>query len=244
MKKILVINKVWYLCPTSWEEITLRQQLKVNADALLIQNDAFKKISILSGYAGIPVDVLKRIPIAELTELFKSIDFVNTSMPIQQITEIVFKDEIYYVSQNLLEIEFQDFISIENIVQANSGNTYNALPVIIAIMAKKKRKDGTLETIDDYDIMQRAEMFKDLPLTTINSISVFFYNYANGLQIATASSSIMEKGVEMRIKEVENILKQSDGKGWLTRCANGIFRYWLKLIKLRQTKHSTSTQAK
>lgn len=243
MKKITIRGKQ-YQCPENWDEVTLKQQIKVSSDAEKISNDSLKRIAILSGYANIPLSELKQIPISELTDVFKHIAFVNQPIPNQPLHFFEFKTKKYYVGQNLLEMQFQDFISIENVLTDYSGNTYLALPTIIAIMAKQMKDDGILETIDDYDVRKRSIEFQDLPIGIANGLSVFFYQSVSTSQILTGLFSNPEMLVEMKISEAEDTLKQLAGRGLLTRCAIGILRYCLKYIRRRQTLLFTSTPQK
>ncbi len=243
MKKIKIDN-VEYSCPTSWDDVTLKQQIQVSKVSDSIENESLKKIAILSGYANIPYEVLKKTKLSELNDLFKHIKFINKPLPTTPITDFEFRGEHFYVGQVLIEIEFQDYISIENILQQYKDNTYEALPTVIAVMAKRKKADGSFESLDDYDVVDRAKQFENLPLTTANRMSVFFYNNEKLSQIALKLYSNPSLLVEMRINEVLNILKQSDGKGWLTKCAYGILRIYIKFIRRKLLKHFTSTQVK
>ena len=242
MKKIK-LNGNTYECPTSWDSITLKQQIKVSADSSEIKIEKLKKFAVLSGYAGIPIDVLKTAKLSDLSELFKAIDFINEPIPSKPITEFDFKANHYYCGQNLIDMQFQDFISIENILQEYSGNTYTALPTILAIMCKRK-KDGILETIDDYDIPKRAEIFLDLPITIAYQLQVFFSASENlfGKTIPLSLKIETQEAIaKKQIEEIKSMLQVLDGKAWLTRCASGVLRYCLRYTKRHVDKHCTST---
>jgi len=244
MKEIKLNNKK-YKVPENWNEVTLRMQMKVTEDTEKISIDELKKFAILSGYAGIPMDELKRAKLNDLQELFKAIGFVNKPLPEEAIIEFDFNGSHYYCGQNLVDMEFQDFISIENAIEAQSGNTYNALPLILAIMSKKKKDNGVFESIDDYDIRKRGEEFIDLPLPIAHQLSLFFYHstaiFSNLFQLYLKpenQKAIMQK----QIDTVESMLKELGGRGWLTRCVTGILRISLKYIRRQLDKHYTSTQ--
>jgi len=243
--KQIELNGKKYRVPENWNEVTLAMQIKVSQDTDKISIEGLKKFAILSGYAGIPIDIIKKANLAELTQLFKSIEFINNDIEDKPIIEFDFNGKHYYCGQNLVDMEFQDFISIENTITEYSGNTYAALPVILAIMCKQKRENGILESIDDYDVKQRAKEFESLPITTAHNLSLFFSNSVKLLSetIPSFLNPEVEKVViQNQINEIEIMLKELAGKGWLTRCASGILRYSLKYIKRQQRKHYTSTQ--
>lgn len=244
MKEIILNNKK-YIIPEKWDEVTLKQQMKVSKDDAAITIPELKKFSILSGYAGIPLTELKKAKLTDLTELFKSIAFINEDIPTKPIIEFDFNGKHYYAGQNLAEMEFQDFVSIENIIHEHSGNTYNALPTILAIMCKQKKANGVLESIDDYDVLQRAKEFEDLPMVTAHNLSLFFSTSVNLFSKVIPSflnPEVEKQVVEKKIQNIESTLKELDGKGLLTRFVSGILRYCLKFIKRQHNKRYTSTQ--
>lgn len=243
--KTIELNGKKYSVPESWQEVTLAMQMKVSEDTDKITIPELKKFAILSGYAGIPIDELKHAKLTDLTALFKAIKFINEDIPNKAIIEFDFNDKHYYCGQNLIDMQFQDFISIENIITEYSGNTYNALPTILAIMCKQKKENGILESIDDYDVLKRSIEFQNLPITIANNLSLFFSNseILFSKTIPLFLNPKVEKALmEKKISEAENTLKELDGKGWLTRCASGILRYYLRYIRRQLRKHYTSIQ--
>jgi len=243
--KTIELNGKKYIIPEKWDEVSLKMQIKVSDDTEKITIDELKKFAILSGYANIPVDILKHAKITDLTQLFKSIAFINTPIPEKPIIEFDFNNKHYFVGQNLVDMEFQDFVSIENIIHEYSGRTQQALPVILAIMSKQKKANGILESIDDYNVMERAKEFELLPITIAHNLSLFFSNsvmlFSKAIPLFL-NPEVEKVAVQRKIDEVENMLKQLGGKGLLTRCATGILRYCLKSIKRQQHKHFTSIQ--
>lgn len=244
--KTIELNNKKYQVPTDWNEVTLRMQMKVSADSDAITIPELKKLAILSGYASIDIDELKHAKLSDLTELFNTMKFINEPIPAQPIIEFEFNGSHYYCGQHIAETEFQDFMSIHTVVEENSGNTYQALPTILAIMCKKKKANGILESLDDYDVRARAEEFLDLPITIAQSLQLFFSivgeQYSNAI-LLSSNPELIRLATQSRIDEVENMLKKLGGKGLLTRCAIGILRFYLKSIKRQLNKHFISTPA-
>jgi len=244
MRSIELNNKK-YIIPEKWSEVTLRMQMKVSADTEKISIEELKKYAILSGYAGIPVEELKHANISNLNEMFKALKFLNTEITTEPIIEFDFNGKHYYCGQNLVDMEFQDFISIENLLTEYSGHTYDALPTILAIMCKQKKANGVLESIDDYNVQERAKEFMDLPITIAQSLSLFFSTseimFSNSIQLFSNPESLKEI-MEKQIEEAMNTLKQLGGKGLLTRWLAGILRWYLKYIRRQLRKHYTSIQ--
>lgn len=241
MKKI-TINGKQYDCPTGWHEITLSLQLQVSRDADKIENESLKKLAILSGYANIPLAELKRCKMDELPALFENISFISQPIPDKPMNEFDFKGHHYYVGQNLAEMEFQDYISLENALEMFSGHTYNAMPTILGIMCKQKLPNGLLETLDDYNLDERTAEFYSLPISIANGLALFFYNSVNLYKNLSQSFSNPEELMIQAINSLDNMQKPQAGRGLLTRCVNGIYRFFIKYIKRKLIKHYISTQ--
>jgi len=242
--KTISLNGKQYDCPQRWEDVTLKQQMQVSVDVQKIVIEELKRFAILSGYCNIPIDELRHAKLQEVQKVFENMAFVNTPLPEKPLMEFDFKDSHYYCGQNLVEMEFQDFISIENTLQDYSGNTQLALPTILAIMCKRMKPNGLLESIDDYDINKRSFEFMELPVTTAHQLSLFFSLNEKLFSQLIPSFSIQQNQeaiLQKQIEEVESTLKELDGKGWLMRCVTGILRYSLKYTKRLLDKHSTST---
>jgi hypothetical protein len=243
--KQIELNGKKYTIPTKWEEVTLKMQMKVTEDTEKIVLEDMKKFAILSGYAGIPIDELKKAKLTDIIKLFENVEFIAKPLPDTPILEFDFNGKHYYCGQNLVDMEFQDFISIENVIESYSGNTQNALPTILAIMCKQRKANGVFESIDDYDIMARAKEFENLPITIAHSLSLFFSRsvvlFSNLFQ-SFSKPETQKEVIVKQIESVENTLKKLAGKELLTRCATGIFRIYLKYIRRLVHKHFTSIQ--
>ena len=239
MRTITIEDKK-YSIPQSWDDITLEKQIQVTDYMNTFTNQRIKSIAMLAGYCDIPLQVVKHMKLTEANKLAKQVKFLNEPLPTDAITEFEFNGDMYYIGQNLLDTEFQDFVSIQNILGETSGNTIQSLPTILAIMCKRIKKDGTLETLDDYNLDVRAKEFKKLKLTIAHRMSLFFYHSTSTLLITSQLFSNPKKLVEMEIEKCKNIINKQVGVGWLTRLLYGILLYYLKFIEKRLDKYFTS----
>ena len=238
--KTIRIKKVEYQCPESWDDITLKQVIEVGKISVDAKNVVDAKLAILSGYAGIPLHVLKTEKIDRMVELFQAISFISTDVPAVQQQQFDFNGHTYYMGQNLLEAEFQDFISIQNAVEMYSGDTVQALPIIVAVMAKRKKADGTLETLDDYSLIERSIEFLELPITIANGVAFFFTNSIRLQENLSQFYSNPQELVTRELDEVQNMLKPVAGMAWHTRLLYGMLRRYTKSIKKDVIKSFTS----
>lgn len=238
MKTVIIKDKE-YSIPTSWEEITLETQIRVNKYIESFENEKLRQIAMMAAYIGVPLDVLKKMHISDANELAIHLDFLNKPNEVKPQTEFDFNGETYYVGQNLLESEFQDFVSIQNAMQGVSGDTLQALPMIMAIMCKRKI-NGVLESLDEYDVEERAEEFKQIPITVAKNLSVFFYQSMSALQISSHLFSNPKQVALRKIEECRNTINKLGGRGLLMRWLRGMSLYYLKFIEKRLDRYFTS----
>ena len=238
--KTITINGEKYDIPQSWEDITLGKQIKVSKYIDDFDTEELQTIGMLGAYVDIPLDKLRKMKMTDVNRLSKHVDFLNKPLPTDMISEFLFKNNTYYVGQNLVDTEFQDFVSIQNAMQKYSGNTIQALPLIIAIMAKRKKENGVLETLDDYDIQQRAKMFEELPITIAHRVSLFFYHSIEVSQMVSHIYSNPKMLIQVKINELKSMIQKQGGVGLLMRWRNGILLWYLKYIEKRLDKYFTS----
>lgn len=239
MKTVELLGKN-YTYPTNWDDVTISdyQRIRkyidefndveqVEADDL---NDLLKQINLIAAYTNIPVQTLRKEKPSKLFNMINDLKFLSTDIPSKQVVEFVFKDKTYSVIQSLLNQEFQDYISLENLIQQD--NLIAVLHLIVSVLSRERFD----ETLDDYDVHQRGELFKDLPITVANNIAVFFYQCAKSYSITSQLYSNPEELVETKLNELTICLNELDGKGWLTRLQVGIIRRYIKYIKPKWMK--------
>lgn len=238
MKNIVLNNKT-YQVPTSWEEVTLEQQIKVTTDQENFEDERLKRMALLSGYCSIPIDELKRTQLKEVKKLFKYLSFLNDELPKEPLKEFEFNGNKYTVIDSLINQQFQDWVSVETAFSNHKENEVEALPTIFAVICKREN-----ETLDDFDIYQRAEEFKKLPMTIVEPLRVFFSQIEKLSIMATQLSSkeTQEKIVNERLKEFENTVNKQVGGELFMRLLRGILLRYLKYLKKVWMKYFNTTQ--
>lgn len=244
MKRV-ILNELEYHIPTSWDDITIKDYQRIykqigkynesmEEDTVDKFEDIYESIRLISAYSDIPEKELKIANINDVIGIINDMSFIKKEIPSKQIVEFKFKNKVYNVIQSLHKQQFQDFVSLENILQR--GNNIDNMHYILAIMAR----EGVDETLDDYDVDERAKEFLNLDIITANNISVFFSSLEKVYtQISTLSSHPKEV-IQMKAQEVMNFLKEQDGQGWFTRWQIGITKRLVKYLEKRSMKYFTS----
>lgn len=240
--KTIQLHNIKYKVPTSWSEVTLAQQLKVSEDAAkIIDNPTLQKISLLSGYCNIPLQVLKESPVDKIAPLFKHIGFINEPLPTKPITEFTFKGHKYTVAETMMKNQFQDWVSIETAFSMHKEDSYNAIPLVIAVLAKKEG-----ETLDDFNLEERAEEFKQLPMTIVEPLKVFFslIEVASSATIQLSLKENQEAILKGKLTELKSTLNRQVGGAWWQRLLRWTLRRWVKSLEPKLISSLTSTPSK
>ena len=239
MKKFQ-LNKKTYEVPTKWSEVTLKMQMKVSEDASkIIDNEVLQRISLISGYCNIPIEELKKTNINRVAELFKHLKFINEPLPTGSSESFEWKGEKYHVMPSLLEGQFQDWVNIETAFSNHKDDPYNALPIVIAVLAKKEG-----ETLYDFDLVKRAKEFEELPMTVIEPIRVFFsaIGVMSSLSSQLYSKESQQEIVRNKLIELKGSLNRQVGGGLLTKSLRGLMKLWVKYLEVDVTKYFNSIQ--
>lgn len=242
MKKITLNNKK-YDIPSSWDDITLTDQIRI-ADVAAKHTGLTSQLQLVAGYANIPIEVIKHLHISELPKLVKQLDFVKEPLETKPMESFEHKGHTYHIIPTLLNGEFQDFISLEAVMTNHKENIYEGLPMMIAILCKREN-----ESLDDYDIEERSKEFMDLPIRIVNNISSFFLNIGISSQLSTPTYlGEMEKNLSQEvIKALDELIlttKQSGGQGLLGRLQKRMLRKYAQYLKKNFISSLTGTQSK
>ena len=243
--KEFTLDKVTYQIPESWHEVTIRQQMI--AEELQDSQTYVKSLGVLSAYSGIPIDILKHTPTAELTNIMSELSFINTEVDKTPIFKFTYKGEEYNVSESLLNNQFQDYIAGQTAILEYKNNSWKQLSYLVAIMAKKQD-----ETLDSFDLNKRAEFFMDLDVQTVSQVAGFFLENQKISELISMLSSpeIIKAGVQNKVNELDNtltVLRMHHGKNFLYRWLTWILRkythyivsQWEKSLNLPASVNST-----
>lgn len=224
-----------YSCPTSYDEVTVRMQMQ--AEAIETNQKYVKTLGMLSAYTGIDIQLLKEGNADELVQLFKHIEFINEPLSTEPLFQFEFKGNTYNVSQTLVQQQFQDFVAAQTAIAEYNNNNWKLLTYLLAIMAKR---DG--ETLDNFDINERAMHFEMIDVNTCNRIAAFFLSNQKISNLITLLSSpqVQRDIVLGKLKELKNSLeslrKQRGGK-WYIKLQIGLILMWIKYYNRQLVKY-------
>lgn len=241
--KEIQFNEKKYNIPENWEEVTLGMLMKVSEYETLL-NDA-PIVSIIAGYTGIELTELKTSRVQEVQEIMETLDFIYTPYEPKPTNKFVFEGVEYMANENIEETEFQDWVSVQTVLYENKNNQVMGLTKLVAIICKKEG-----ESLDDFNVMERAKMFERLPMTIGKDIEGFFLHSLtayNAITLLYSTIPEQEKLVLHKFSELNDIMKkQQRARGWYSpmRWLIGIYRLYLKFLKrdLERYFNSKSTE--
>ena len=226
--KTIEINNKEYILPTSWSECTLKQAIKIQD--IENQEDEYKALILLSGYGDIELKELMKMNINDVHKIADIMKFILEPISEDPISEFEFKGNKYIVIESFLNAQAQDYFTTEAILTNYKHNVYKALPELIAVMCKKEE-----ESLDDFDLKERAKLFEELPMNICNSLRLFFCGLGMMSEIASQSFSNRREIIQSKVNEVRNTVQKLAGTGyyfkWLAKMSlkyiNYLEKNWL-----------------
>lgn len=239
--KEIILNKKSYNIPESWYDITIKHFQEIYNGNKEEEDETITKLNkqfrTLSLYTSIPVDELKHGNIKEVSEISNYLTFITEEIPSKQITEFEHNGIKYNVVQGLSKQQFQDYVSLENVLQ--HSNRIDQLHYILAILARKSPE----ETLDDYDVDERAKEFLSVDIVTAHNVSLFFSALGKVYNTHGTIYSNPQKLIKMKSKEVqESFSTMQVGKGWFMNFVIGIMKRWITYLEKRAMKYFQSSQ--
>ena len=240
MKTIQFLNKN-YECPTAWNEITIRKQIEVGE--LADTQSYVKSLGVISAYIGIPIAELKTAKTEDVIDIMANLNFINDSISIEPLSEFNYNGKTYNVNETILKQEFQDYVAAQTAIAEYKDTNWKLLSYLTAIMAKQSG-----ESLDDFDVNERAEQFLDLDVETCNRVSAFFLTSQKALELISVLSSpaMVEQGVQGKIRELESsvtALKAHRGGNLRITLWTTAMRMYIRYLRKVWAKSSSSPQS-
>lgn len=240
-------NNKDYSIPTEWSDITVKMVIDSN-QLIDILEDA-PTIVVLSTYTGIPLKELKLSKKFEVEEILSTMAFIAEDYKPVPRTEFIFNDEKYSCELDIVDQNFEDWVSIQTCLSNTKAEPYRALPRLLAIYCKK---DG--ETLSDFNLDERSKLFEGVSITIAKDIEAFFLTSLvayKSVMWAYSTQDIQKELMLDKLNELRNTLKQQkvhSGMSFGMRLRIGYYQICLWWVRNRLVKYynleSTSNSKK
>ena len=236
--KTIKFNNKEYSIPENWGEVTIRQQIL--AESLSNTQTYIKSIGIMAAYTGIPIDELKKANAKELVEVMSLITFIDSELSKEPLFEFEYKYNKYNVTDTLMKQQFQDWVAAQTAIAEYKDNNWKMLAYLLAIMAKREN-----ESLDNYDVNERAEHFMDIDVETCNRIGAFFLSnhQVSTLLLMLTSPEAQQEILTSKMQELKHTvdkLKKQRGGQWYMRLWIGVMRLWIRYYTHQLEKYFNS----
>lgn len=224
--KTITFNNKKYQAPECWCDITIRMTMEVSKLDKLIPDAPL--ITIISSYTGIPVRELTTSKKDEVNEIIDILSFIYTAYTPTPRYEFEFKGEKFLCESDMMQQKFGDWVSLQTIIYKNKENPVDGLARMIAVLCKKEG-----ESIDDLNVDEREEYFKDLPLTIAKDVESFFLHSQIAYKAISQLYLVEEeqkKSILLQLKELKNIMKLRKAQSGMfsrTRLLIGYYQIYL-----------------
>jgi hypothetical protein len=206
--------------PTSWQDITIGQYIKLRPVLKAELNPIERVINILAVLTNQKKEVIKNIPLSQYKVIKEKMNFLETEIP-KQLDKRRFKigDTFYEFKVDAKKLLFGEYINNMEILQKAANNEEviyeNLHHVLTTICRPVEKKWLRWREIDvDGEVLRKTadNFFKNMPITIAYPIGVFFYNHFQTLT-QDIRISLMEKATEMMKEASQEMDLVRDGDG-------------------------------
>ena len=206
--------------PTSWQDITIGQYIKLRPVLKGELNPIERVINILAVLTDQKREVIRDIPLNQYKVIKEKMSFLETEIP-KQLDKRRFKigDSFYEFKVDAKKLLFGEYINNMEILQ-KAGNNENIVfenlhHILTTICRPVERKWLRWREIDvDGDLLRKTadNFFNNMPITIAYPIGVFFYNHFQSLTVDIRTSLIRKASKIVReVKEEMASTKDGDG---------------------------------
>lgn len=190
--------------PTKWSEVIVSDFMKIIP---VIQSEEHesnieKLIDIAITLTGTDLGTIPLQEVAKL-EFLCSPDQISKKIP----KYFLFHRKVYKPIINFKTITGGQYIDLTTYSKVN---IYENLHILSAIVCDECTWYGERKKYDGVNMLKRAELFKELPITTIYPITLFFCQNLENLMAAIPT--YLEAQIQKQLKEVSQMF----GDGILT----------------------------
>lgn len=190
-----------YFIPENWSEIKAHQ-----FGAIIETQDTDnltgieKAIQVMKSVTDIDEEMIYQLPIQEFNKIVDILSFTNTPIQAEVKESIIVGDEEYFLKKDFDQLVLGEIISIEMIMEKTKGNVFSNIEELLCVFLRKKKDNGKLESFKT-DMMLRANKFREIPITDIYQLMLFFLNGEGSLK-NNMKDSLEEKKQKIK-KEVD-----------------------------------------
>ncbi len=158
--------------PEGWTEVTVEQSMALYAMNREDKTDIELVVEVISILSKMDEEFLYMMTPDDFNKLVNVVKFTNDEVKGELADSVMIGDEEYFLKKDFNLLTMGEIISIESIMKQHNNNHSAATLKLLCIFLRKKI-DGELESFRNT-FMQREELFKELIITDVNNLFLFF----------------------------------------------------------------------
>lgn len=164
--------------PEGWSEVTVDQSARLYSLDRENKNEIELMVEVVNIFSSIDEEIIYMLTPDQFNTLVESIKFINTEIKSELAESIKIGDEEYFLKKDFQVLTMGEIISIETIMKQYGENLPAAMAKLLCIFLRKKKENGNLESFKN-SFMEREELFKNVIITDVNNIFLFFLDGNN-----------------------------------------------------------------
>ena len=234
--KAIKFNGKDYLIPQSWNDVTVDMLIKSSELSELLSDAPV--IAIISAYTGIPIKDLKVNKALEVITILEDMFFISENYKPKPISSFTLNDVEYSAEADMVNQKFEDWVALQTTISNYANDRVRALPYMLAILCKKKG-----ESLDDFNLEERAKLMLQLPMTIAKDVEAFFLQTLNAykaLSLLSSTTDVQRELVLHKVQELNNTMKTLKGQSGIfsgTRFRIGYYQITLWWVRKQLEKY-------
>jgi hypothetical protein len=185
--------------------ITLRDDLTIGTWQKLRSNEKFyqeDKANLLSLYLDVDPDEVKKLPKknVDFIEGYLRSEFLKMQSPGEVLMNFTFEKQEYGLENDWTNLAWGAWADFEILTAGDiDKNIHHIMAILYRPIVRWKGTSYVLKEYDPKDVLERAELFKELPVKYWWSVTNFFFQAAK-LYITDTKNSLTLRMLWMKLK--------------------------------------------
>ena len=181
-------DKMRFDVPDCWADVTVETFSKIHKIDREALTTIEAEVAAVSMMTGIDEDQLFMMTPDEFNKVGKIVEFVSKDVEGSQVDSIMIEGEEYFLKKDFDKLTMGEVVSLNIIMEKTKGNVPEMMPEMLCIFLRKLKDNGKMETFKK-SFMERVEGFKQVSISDVNDLFLFFSDGETSSTSNTQASS-------------------------------------------------------
>lgn len=194
-----IINLGTWICPKSWNEVTLKQLQEIEKDE---KRDLRTIIAVLTNHS---VDEVNNLPLQFLDEITSEMDFIFHAPQYGEPTNKITINGEEYIINTQNELKTGEYIAVDTVLKDDKRN----YATILAILCRKKNEPYDSK-FENEILEDRIAMFENQSIMNVFPLVFFFINLWTVSELPSLMSLKVEEEINLIRNHIETLRKNGE----------------------------------